>query len=95
MSNIQFRIELHVRGKLKQCLTEWCADDVKKAFDKDEEVHLNLQIFALKDLHANWMIKICSEMDKKKDLKCNKNIYPVLTKRNIIAANITVFIVSR
>ena len=59
--------ELHVRGKLKQCLTEWCADDVKKAFDKDEEVHLNLQIFALKDLHANWMIKICSEMDKKKD----------------------------
>ena len=37
------------------------------AFDKDEDVHLNLQISALRDLHANWMIKIYSEMYKKKD----------------------------
>ena len=52
------------KKELKQCFIDWYASKVKKALDKGEQVKINLQTSIIKELHAHWMIKAHSEMEK-------------------------------
>ena len=54
--------------ELKQCFIDWYASEVNKVLDKGEEVNISLQTSIIKEVHANWIIKTLSEIEKRKDM---------------------------